>query len=162
MEALEAVERLRPAISADLARIIPVHAALATEESGLNPLEMDPEGFVRRCEQRIERGRTWVWVENGELIFKADVVSDTPDVVYLEGVWVSPNHRGKSCGLRSLSQLCANLLQRTKSVALLVNERNLSARRFYERAGFKFVATYDSIFLHSASLLDIKCQSRLS
>ncbi len=150
VEALETVEGLRPATLDDLGYVAPVHAALATEESGVNPLESDAEGFLQRCARRIERGRTWVWIENGELIFKADVVSDTPGVIYLEGVWVSPHHRGRHCGLRSLSQLCANLLRRTKSVCLLVNERNVSARRFYERAGFKFIATYDSVFLHSA------------
>ncbi|HKR02931.1 MAG TPA: hypothetical protein VJT09_19795, partial [Pyrinomonadaceae bacterium] len=56
------VRNLRPATLADLELILPVQAAMAEEESGVNPLVKDPEGFGRRCARRIEQGRTWVLV----------------------------------------------------------------------------------------------------
>jgi uncharacterized protein len=137
---------LRSATAADLELIIPPQAQMAFEESGINPLEVDPEGFRRRCLRRIERGRTWVLVEQGKLLFKAEIVSDTPEVNYLEGIHVAPDERGKGHGRKCLSQLTRTLFLRTRSVCILVNERNTAAHAFYRRAGFKFRGVYDTIF----------------
>src|SRR5262245_65292789 len=46
------VAGLRLATPQDLSLILPVHAQLAFEESGVNPLETDPEGFRARCLDR--------------------------------------------------------------------------------------------------------------
>ncbi len=143
----EAVPDLRPATAADLELIMPPHAQMAVEESGVNPLEVDAEGFRKRCLRRIERGRTWVLVENGRLLFKAEITSDTPDVNYLEGIYVAPEERGKGYGLQCLSQLTRILLRRTHSVCILVNERNTAAHAYYRKAGFEFRCVYDTIFL---------------
>ena len=126
---------------------MPVQAELAFIESGVNPLYKDPAGFRQRCARRIEQGRTWVWVEEGRLIFKAEIVSDTPDVIYVEGVWVNPEERGKGYGLRCISQLSRNLLQRTRSVSILVNEQNPAALSLYRKAGYKVSGYYDTIYL---------------
>ncbi len=143
----EAVEGLRLATRADLPLIMPAQARMAEDESGIDPRVSDPEGFRRRCEQRIDRGRTWVLIEGGRLVFKAEVFAETEEVVYLEGVYVAPEARGRGKGLRCLSQLTGELLSRTDSVCLLVNERNEPAHAFYRRAGFRFDCHYDTIFL---------------
>lgn len=148
-EVHEPVLSLRQANQGDLDLIVPIHAQMAFEESGINPLERDAEGFRLRCARRAGQGRIWVVVENGRLVFKTDVISDTPQVVYLEGVYVAPEERGKGTGRRCLSQLCNDLLQRTGSVALLVDERNEAAAHFYRRAGFKLRSFYDTIFLQN-------------
>jgi len=44
-----------------------------------------------------------------------------------------------------MSQLSRTLLQRTQSICVLVNEKNSRAHSFYERAGFKRRAIYDTI-----------------
>jgi uncharacterized protein len=138
---------LRRATLADLETVAPIQAAMAEEESGTNPLATDREGFLARCARRIEMGRVWLLEENGKLIFKADIQADTPDVVYLEGVWVNPSERGKGIGRKCLRQLCQQLLSRTKSVCVLVNENNQSAHTFYRMCNFKMRGVYDSIFL---------------
>lgn len=143
----EPVASLRQANPGDLDLVAEVHARMAFEESGVNPLEQDPEGFRLRCARRIGQGRVWVVVERGRLVFKADVVSETPEVVYLEGVYVAPEERGRDLGMRCLSQLCNDILSRAGSVALLVDERREEAAQFYRRAGFKLRAFYDTIFL---------------
>ena len=143
----EAVLELRPATEADLELIMPAQAQMAFEESGVNPLEVDSEGFRQRCLRRIERGRTWVLVKDGRLLFKAEIVSDTQDVNYLEGIHVASDERGKGYGLLCMSQLSRMLLRRTHSVCILVNERNTAAQAFYRKAGFKFRCVYDTIFL---------------
>lgn len=138
---------LRPATLDDLEQVMPVHALLAFEESGINPMERDPEGFRRRCARRIEQGRTWVCAENGKVVFKADVVSDTPEAVYVEGVWVSPEVRGRGLGLRCMSQLTRTLLVNAGSICVLVNEKNERAMSLYRKSGLKLRGHYDTIFL---------------
>lgn len=141
------VAGLRLATMADLELVAPVHAQMAFEESGVNPLFVDPEGFYRRCARRIEQQRVWVNVENGELIFKADVISDTPEVVYLEGVYVSPGKRGHGLGARCIRQLTNHLLTNTASVCLLVNQQNAAAHACYQKAGFTLRDLYDTLYL---------------
>ena len=146
VETHETVSGLRLAALDDLARMIPAHAAMAFEDTGINPLEVDPEGFRQRFARRIEQKRVWVWTEGERLIFKADVMAETPEVAYLEGIYVSTEERGKGYGLRCLSQLSRSLLARTGSIALLVDEQNLAARGLYFKAGYKFCSRYETIF----------------
>ena len=147
IEAREPVEGLRRATPAELDLVMPVQAELAFVESGINPLQVDPQGFRTRCLRRIEQGRTWVVIENGKLIFKADIISRTRQVNYLEGIWVSEDRRATNCGLRFMSALLRQLLEDTKSICLLVNEANKPALNFYQKCGFHFRATYETIFL---------------
>lgn len=141
------IEGLRRATAADIDLIAPVHAAMAEEESGVNPLNTDPAGFIARCLRRIEAGRVRVVVEGGKLLFKADVQADTPDVIYLEGVWVAPSERNTGFGRRCLTQLCRDLLTKTKSVYVLANDENERTQAFYRMCGFKCEGVFDTIFL---------------
>src|SRR5882672_4753497 len=147
MELREEVEGLRLATVDDLDQIVPVQAGMAECESGINPMEDDPEGFRARCARRIEMRRVWVLEDNGKLVFKADIQADTPDVIYLEGIWVNPSERGKGIGRKCLRQLSRDLLSRTKSVCVLVNEEHKRAHTFYRMCNFKVRGVYDSIFL---------------
>jgi hypothetical protein len=146
--AQEPLPGLRLATADDLEIVLPVNACMVMAESGVNPMESDPAGFRRRWERRIDQKRVWVWIEQGRLIFNADVMLDTPDCIYLEGIYVDPQERSKGYGLRGLSQLSRYLLARTKSLCLLVNEENVRARNFFEKAGYRQAACYDTIFLH--------------
>lgn len=148
VEVHQPVPGLRPATLAELEPLMAVHAEMAFKESGVNPLEVDPEGFRRRCARRIEQRRSWAYVRDGRLVFKADVISETPEVTYLEGVYVSPEERGRGYGVRCLSQLSRHLLPRSKSICVLVNERNRAAQALYRKARYKLDGVYDTIFLH--------------
>ena len=143
----EAVPHLQLATLKELELVMPVQAQMAFEESGVNPMEVDPEGFRKRYTRRIEQGRTWVLVEDGKLVFKADIISDTPEVLYLEGVWVSEDKRGNDYGVRCLSELSRKLLGRSRSICMLVNENNKRAQAFYKKCGYLFRASYETIFL---------------
>jgi predicted GNAT family acetyltransferase len=148
IKSLEPVTGLRLGRPDDIDILLPVYAAMVMEESGRNPLETDPAGFKQRWLRRIEQNRVWVWIEKGQLIFNLDVISETPDVIYVEGVYVNPEERGKGYGLRCLSQLCNSYLERVKSVCLLSNEHNHRSHHFFRRAGFQSLGNYDSAFLH--------------
>ena len=147
VEARGPVEGLRRATVTELELVMPVQAELAFAESGVNPLHVDRHGFRERCLRRIEQGRTWVVIEDSKLIFKADIISRTPEVNYLEGIWLREERRANGSGLRFMSELMRRLLQDTKSICLFVNETNQLAQNFYRKCGFHFRATYETIFL---------------
>ena len=140
---------LRLATDADLETIININASLVCDESGVNPLLRDPQGFRERAARRISKGRVWVWIENEQLLYKTDIVAETPQAIYLEGVYVHPERRKQGYGLRCISQLAVALLNRTKTICLSVNEKAVGTQRFYKRAGYEFVSRYDSIYLDS-------------
>jgi uncharacterized protein len=150
IEANEPAAGLRPATTDDLPLILRVQAAMAVAECGVNPLTTDPDGFRARCARRIERGRIWVLVENGKLIFKADIMAETPEAVYLEGVYVNRRHRQRGHGRRCLLTLGQILLSRSGTVCLLVNERNVVAQSFYYSVGYKLRSLYDTVYLYKA------------
>jgi hypothetical protein len=143
----ESVDDLRPASMSDLEKVMAVNASMAFEEGGVSPMQKDPSGFRNRTTRRIEQGRVWVWVQDNRLIFKADVVSETPEVSYLEGVHVHVEERRQGHGLRCLTALSSILLQSSHSICLTVNERNQNAMKFYEKAGYQFHSDYETIYL---------------
>jgi predicted GNAT family acetyltransferase len=147
VELNEEVAGLRLATPEDLDAILPIHAQMAFEESGVNPLDTDPEGFRQRYLRRIQKQRSWVQMDADSVVFKAEVVSQTPHVAYLEGVWVNPDSRSQGQGTNCVLQLSKHLMSHSDSVCLFVNEENTSAIRFYERMGFKDKESFDTIFL---------------
>ena len=138
---------LRAATSSDLEKVLAVNSSMAFEEGGTSPLQRDPNGFRNRTARRIEQQRIWVLIEDNRLIFKADVVSETPEVTYLEGVHVHPEERGKGNGTRCLRMLCSKLLATTQSICLTVNHQNKKVVGFYSKAGFQLHSHYETIYL---------------
>ena len=147
----EQIRGLRVATIADIDFVVPVHAQLAFEESGVNPLEKDPEGFRERCARRIENGKVWVVTQDNQLLFKADVVAETPEVIYLEGIYVGTNQRGQGFGAHCLAQMTNELLAQADSVCLFANLRNHSAQKCYSKAGYTLREYYDSLYLQTAT-----------
>ncbi len=143
----EPVPELRQATLGDLEDVVNVNAAMARSESGVNPLTRDARGFRERAARRIGKGRVWVWVKNDRLIYKSDIIAETPEATYLEGVYVVPDQRAKGYGLRCISQLAKLLLTRTKTICLAVNEKSFGSQQFYMRAGYELACRYDTIYL---------------
>lgn len=144
---------LRLAVADDLPLILRVQAAMAVAECGVNPLAVDPEGFRARCARRIERNRIWVLVDGGTLIFKADIMAETPESIYIEGVYVNRRHRRLGHGRLCLQTLGQILLSRSDSVCLLVNERNVAAQSFYYSVGYNLRGLYDTVYLYKETQL---------
>ncbi len=144
---VDVVPGLRRATLADLELIITVNASMTCQENGINPLARDSAGFRERSARRIRQGRVWILIENGQLIFKTDIIAQTPQVAYLEGVYVCPEQRGVGYGTRCVSQLTEYLLMQVGSVCLTVNEKFPAALAFYKRAGFEIASRYDTIYL---------------
>ena len=98
---------LRAATLDDLDRLVPACAAAHEEELGIDPLQRDAEGFRWRTRAQIEEGRSWLWLEDGVILFKAEASAWTPSAVQLQQVWVDPEARGRGYGRRGLRDLSA-------------------------------------------------------
>ena len=120
----------------DLEQIAEAQAAIAFMECGVDPMARDREGFLSRVARRIEQKRIFTVVENGVLIFKADVIAEAGDVVYLEGVFVAPSHRGQGVGSACLAKLTVDLLGRFSNICLLSNVEYSDAHRSFRKAGY--------------------------
>ncbi|MDQ2856273.1 MAG: GNAT family N-acetyltransferase [Acidobacteriota bacterium] len=142
--------QLRLAYREDLESVLLINAALAFEESGVNPLLQDGQGMLNRTARRVDQGRVWVLVQDGQMIFKADIISETPQTLFIEGVYVQPEERRQGYGLRCMTQLAHNLLSRVQSICLVVNEDNERARAFYQKAGFQIRSCYNTAYFAAA------------
>jgi ribosomal protein S18 acetylase RimI-like enzyme len=138
---------LRPATPEDLGRLLPACALAHEEELGVNPLARDPEGFRWRTGAQIEDGRSWVWLEDGVILFKAEASAWTPAAVQLQQVWVDPEARRHGYAHRALRDLCRLLLERTPSVCLFVRPENAAALALYRSIGMRHVLDYRSVIL---------------
>jgi uncharacterized protein len=136
---------LREAVLADLELLLPACAATHEGEIGVDPIRIDAEGFRRRTRQQIDDGRSWVWIESGTILFKAEASAWTPHAVQLQQVWVDPEVRNQGYGRRGLSDLIGLLLERVPRVCLFVRADNPAAIRLYERVGMERVGSYRSL-----------------
>src|ERR1700759_2704152 len=68
-------------------------------EVGVDPRLGDGgRGYRRRVASLIAAGRAWARFENGEVVFKAEVGSQSPTVSQIQGGWVPPEWRGRGLG----------------------------------------------------------------
>jgi ribosomal protein S18 acetylase RimI-like enzyme len=136
---------LRPATVADLDRLLPACAAAHQEELGVDPLDRDSDGFRWRTLAQIDDGRSWVWIEDDVILFKAEASAWTPSAVQLQQVWVDPEARNQGYAKSALRDLCRLLLARVPAVCLFVRPENEAAIRVYEAVGMRRVLAYRSL-----------------
>ena len=136
---------LRPARLLDLELLVPACAAAHREEIGVDPLKRDADGFRWRTRQQIEDGRSWLWVEDGVIRFKAEASAWTPAAVQLQQVWVDPHARRRRYAQRALSDLCRLLLEQVPAVCLFVRPENVPALSLYDSIGMTRELTYRSL-----------------
>ncbi|HYJ89978.1 MAG TPA: GNAT family N-acetyltransferase [Pyrinomonadaceae bacterium] len=138
---------IRLARTEELEKVAEAHAEVVFIESGRDPMVNDREGFLQRVARRIEMGRTFVVFDGDKLIFKADIVAEADVIVYLEGIYVAPDLRGRGVGSRCLSKLNLVLLERSDRVCMLSNERFTGARKSFEKAGYRVTGRCTTLFV---------------
>ena len=136
---------IRQARLLDLDLLVPACAEAHLEEIGVDPLRRDAEGFRWRTRQQIEEGRSWLWLEEGVIRFKAEASAWTPSAVQLQQVWVDPPARRRGYARRALSDLCRLLLEHVPAVCLFVRPENAPALRLYDSIGMMRELTYRSL-----------------
>ncbi len=136
---------LRGATHDDLELLVPACAAAHEEEIGVDPLARDPEGFRWRTRSQIQEGRSWLWVEDGTILFKAEASAWTPSAVQVQQVWVDPPARRQGFAQRGMRDLCRLLLERVPAVCLFVRPENAPAIHVYEAIGMARWGSYRSL-----------------
>jgi GNAT superfamily N-acetyltransferase len=138
---------LRPAQLGDLDLLVPACARAHEVELGIDPVARDPDGFRWRTRTQIEEGRSWLWAEDGVILFKAEASAWTPEAVQLQQVWTDPAARGVGNGSRGLRDLIRLLLGQVPRVCLFVRADNQPAIRLYDTVGMQHVLDYRSVLL---------------
>ncbi len=136
---------LRAATLDDLEILVPAAADAYREEVGVDAYARDPALFEWRTRAQVEHGRSWLWREDGHILFKAEASAWTGKAVQLQQVWVEPGLRGRGYAKRALADLCGLLLERTPVVCLFVRPENATAIGLYESLGMRRTMTYRSL-----------------
>jgi hypothetical protein len=142
----ERLAELRPARPEDYDLVHRTGAELRAEELLEDPRQADPEAYARRVEEECRLGYTHLWLEDGELLFRASLSALTADAVQVSGVFVPPAHRNRGLARRGLAELCERLFARTRAACLFVNDANAPAIAVYRRLGFGDRARWASAF----------------
>jgi predicted GNAT family acetyltransferase len=140
--------QLRKAGLEDSQVVADAQAEMAFEVSGIDPRVSDGESFYQRVAERIRRGRVWVKIEDGKLVFKADLVNQTSETAYLEGIWTSPEYRDKGIATECLSELVHRLLYSGSIPCLVVEAHNEAAKKVYSKVGFRRQEDYQARYLN--------------
>jgi predicted GNAT family acetyltransferase len=136
---------LRAATPADVDRLVPACAAAHALELNVDPRTTDVESFRWRTAAQVEERRSWLWLEDGVILFKAEASAWTPHAVQLQQVWTDPEARGRGYATRALRDLCRLLLAQTPVVTLFVRRENDVAIALYERVGMRKALEYRSV-----------------
>jgi predicted GNAT family acetyltransferase len=127
--------------------LYPACVAMYTEEVGISPeLDGGRDLYRARVEQLIGRGWSFSRIEDGRVLFKAEVACATPNACQIQGVYVDPELRGQglaAAGMTTVVETC--LREIAPAVSLYVNAHNLPARAAYARAGFEESGTFATI-----------------
>lgn len=139
--------RVRPVRPSELETLLPAAIAMFTEEVGVSPLRVDGgTGYRARVAELVRAGQSLAWIQDGEVLFKAEIGAVSRAACQVQGVWVAPAHRGRGIGTAGT----AAVVQYARSalapvVSLYVNDFNTAARAAYRRVGFREVGTYASV-----------------
>jgi uncharacterized protein len=139
-----AVRRTRPD---QLDALYPAAVAMHLEEVGVSP-ESNGGGpaFRAGVQQAISAGRSFSRVEDGRVVFKADLAAVSPHACQVQGVYVEPERRGEGIGTAGMAAVVAIALREVAPVvSLYANAFNVSALRTYEKVGFRRTATFSTI-----------------
>ncbi|MBD0734160.1 GNAT family N-acetyltransferase [Streptomyces sp. CBMA29] len=127
--------------------IMPACVAMFTEEVGVSPLAGDGGLLYQaRVAELVSTGRAFARIEDGRVVFKAEIGAVTRHTCQIQGVWVAPEHRGKGLSETGMAAVLHYALRDVAPVAsLYVNDFNAPARAAYQRVGFSEVGAFMSV-----------------
>ena len=140
--------RVRPATVDEVDLVLPAAEHMFTQEIGYRPYTGSPAFYRDSIWRLIHAGRTYVVVEGGRVLFKADVGSVGLGACQIQGVWLTPELRGQGLAAPMMAAaLEQSMLDHAPLATLYVNDYNLPALRAYLTAGFERVGTFATVIL---------------
>src|SRR5690606_7114701 len=95
------VRRVRPD---EFDILLPACVAMFTEEVGVSPNLGDGGAlYRRRVSELIRIGRSYARIEDGRVVFKAEIGAVTPQACQIQGVWVHPELRGRGYAVAGMA-----------------------------------------------------------
>jgi uncharacterized protein len=139
---------VRQARCTELDLVTPAAAAMFTEEIGYPPYWGSGTAYRQGIAGLIGRGHTFVRVEDGHVVFKADVGSVGLGVAQIQGVWVAPAWRGRGLAEPAMAAVAEMVMADVAPVVTLyVNDFNAAARATYRGVGFTEVGAFATVLL---------------
>ena len=135
---LPADPRVRRVREDEIDLLLPACIAMFPEEVGGSPLAGGAaDAYRARVAELVRHGRAYARIDDGRVVFKAEIGAVSDKVCQVQGVWVAPEFRGQGHGAPGMAAVVALArLHHTPVVSLYVNDFNAVARRVYERVGF--------------------------
>ncbi|MEV4441979.1 GNAT family N-acetyltransferase [Streptomyces sp. NPDC049577] len=131
----------------EMETIMPACVAMFTEEVGVSPLAGDGGLLYQaRVAELVGSGRSFARIEDGRVVFKAEIGAATDRACQIQGVWVAPEHRGRGLSVTGMAAVLRYALTEVSPVvSLYVNDYNTAARAAYRRVGFREVGAFMSV-----------------
>ena len=128
--------------------VMPAAAAMFTEEIGYPPYRGSGQLYRQGIASLIRDGRTFLRVDEGEVVFKADVGSVALGVAQVQGVWVAPRWRGQGLAGPAMAAVVDQVrAEIAEVVTLYVNDFNIPARATYARVGFTEIGRFATVLM---------------
>lgn len=127
--------------------LMPACVAMFTEEVGVSPVAGGMASAYRaRISELVHAGRAFARIEDGRVLFKAELGAVTAQVCQVQGVWVAPGMRGRGLSTAGMAAVVRQARARVAPcVSLYVNAYNIPARAAYARVGFDAVGTFATV-----------------
>ncbi|GGT39750.1 N-acetyltransferase GCN5 [Streptomyces kurssanovii] len=127
--------------------IMPACVAMFTEEVGVSPMAGDGGLLYQaRVAELVGTGRSFARIDDGKVVFKAEIGAATPQACQIQGVWVDPEYRGRGLSETGMAAVLRYALADVSPiVSLYVNDYNTAARASYRRVGFREVGAFMSV-----------------
>lgn len=127
--------------------LLPACVAMFTEEVGVSPLDGDGgRAYRARVRELLSAGHCFARIEDGEVVFKAELGAVSSAACQIQGVWVAPHRRGEGLAAAGTAAVVRAAMDRVAPVvSLYVNSYNTAALRTYDRVGFTRVGTFATV-----------------
>jgi len=138
---------VREATAEDLDVLVPACIEMFTAEVGVSPIAGGAASAYRaRIAEIVQARRSFVRIEDGVVVFKAEVGAVGDGVCQVQGVWVDPRFRGRGNSLGGMAAVV--VLGRSRiapTISLYVNDYNTAARKSYRSVGFREQGSFATV-----------------